>query len=89
MLGVYRDYLTCLNERRWDDLGRFVADEVRRNGERLGLDGYRTMLEADVRAIPDLQFVPEILIADEHVVSCRLFFQWAAVCRDSADDVVV
>lgn len=75
LLEVYRDYLACLNERRWDDLGRFVADEVRYNGERLGLAGYRAMLEADTEAIPDLEFVPEILLADDHVVSCRLFFQ--------------
>jgi predicted ester cyclase len=75
LLVVYRDYLACLNERRWDDLGRFVADDVVHNGERLGLNGYRAMLEADVRGIPDLRFVPEILVADDHVVSCRLFFR--------------
>ena len=72
---VYRDYLACLNERRWDELGRFVADDVLYNGERVGLDGYRAMLEADTRAIPDLQFVPQILIADDHAVSCRLLFE--------------
>jgi predicted ester cyclase len=75
LLAVYRDYLACLNERRWDELGRFVAEEVSYNGERLGLSGYRQMLAADTHAIPDLEFVPEILLADEHVVSCRLFFR--------------
>ena len=67
--------MACLNERRWDDLERFVAEEVRYNGERLGLTGYRAMLEADTSAIPDLQFVPELLVADSQVVSCRLFFE--------------
>jgi predicted ester cyclase len=33
------------------------------------------MLESDTRATPDLQFVPEILITADQVVSCRLFFQ--------------
>lgn len=75
LLVVYRDYLACLNERRWDELGRFVADEVHYDGKRLGLTGYRLMLEADTEAIPDLEFIPEILLADDHVVSCRLFFQ--------------
>ncbi len=75
LLGVYRDYLQRLNERRWDELGRFVADGVIYNGLRLGLSGYRSMLEADTHAIPDLQFIPEILLADDHVVSCRLFFE--------------
>jgi predicted ester cyclase len=75
LLAVYRDYLACLNARRWDELGRFVADEVVYNGERLGLSGYRSMLVADTRVIPDLQFIPEILLADDHLVCCRLFFQ--------------
>ena len=75
LLTVYRDYLRCLNERQWDELGHFVADDVVYNGVRLRLTGYREMLEDDVRAIPDLEFLPEILISDDQVVSCRLFFQ--------------
>jgi predicted ester cyclase len=75
LLEVYRGYLACLNARRWEELARFVADEVVHNGKRLGLSGYQAMLVADTRAIPDLQYVPEILIASHDVVSCRLFFQ--------------
>lgn len=75
LLTVYRAYLACLNARRWDDLEEFVDRDVIYNGEPVGLRGYREMLEADVDAIPDLQFVPEILLADERVVSCRLVFQ--------------
>ncbi|KQH75784.1 ester cyclase [Mycobacterium gordonae] len=75
LLTTYRDYLRCLNTRRWDDLRHFVSDDVMHNGVRLRLSGYRAMLESDTRAAPDLQFVPEILIADNQVVSCRLFFQ--------------
>ncbi len=75
LLGVYRDYLACLNNRQWDELGRFVADGVVHNGERLGVSGYRAMLEADVDAIPDLRFIPEILISDGDVVACRLVFR--------------
>lgn len=73
--AVYRDYLRCLNARDWDELGRFVADGVVHNGKHLGLNGYRAMLEADTHAIPDLEFVPEILLADDHNVACRLFFR--------------
>ena len=73
--GLYRDYLDCLNGRRWDDLGRFVADDVVHNGKRLGLRGYRAMLEADTHATPDLQFVPEILVADDRRIACRLAFE--------------
>jgi predicted ester cyclase len=73
--AIYRDYLACLNERRWDELGEFVADEVSYNGRQLTVHGYRAMLEADTRAIPDLQFWPELIVADDQIVSCRLFFQ--------------
>jgi predicted ester cyclase len=75
LLAVYRDYLRCLNERQWPKLGQFVADQLSYNGRRMSLRDYRAMLEADVDAIPDLQFVPELLLADDHVVACRLFFQ--------------
>ncbi|AQT78989.1 ester cyclase [Mycolicibacterium litorale] len=75
VLTIYRDYLRCLNARRWDELSRFVSDEVVYNGVRVGLSGYRAMLESDTGATQDLQFVPEILIADGQMVSCRLFFQ--------------
>lgn len=75
LLDVYREYLQCLNERRWGELGLFVADDVVHNGARLGLSGYRAMLEADTTAIPDLRFTPEILVADDDFVSCRLVFR--------------
>ncbi|MGE2715148.1 ester cyclase [Mycolicibacterium litorale] len=74
-MDVYRGYLDCLNERRWDDLGTFVADDVVYNGEPLGLNGYRSMLESDTHAIPDLRFNAELLLADAHTVACRLVFR--------------
>ena len=74
LLEIYRNYLACLNERRWSTLGEYVADGVVHNGRALGLSGYRAMLEADTHAIPDLEFVSEILLADDRVVSCRLVF---------------
>ncbi|OPX10372.1 ester cyclase [Mycobacterium sp. AT1] len=75
LLETYRNYLACLNDRRWSALGDYVADDVVHNGRALGLNGYRAMLESDTHAIPDVEFVPEILLADDRVVSCRLFFQ--------------
>jgi steroid delta-isomerase-like uncharacterized protein len=75
LTAVYHRYLECLNERRWDDLGEFVADDVTHNDRPLGLSGYRAMLEDDVRTIPDLRFVPDRVIADGNAVACRLVFQ--------------
>jgi predicted ester cyclase len=72
---IYLEYLRCLNERRWDELGHFISDDVVYNGELLRLSGYRAMLESDTAATPDLQFVPELLVAEGEIVSCRLFFQ--------------
>jgi predicted ester cyclase len=40
-------YIACLNRQDWTTLGQFVHDEASRNGERLGLPGYRKMLEND------------------------------------------
>jgi len=70
----YSQYLHCLNERRWDDLGEFVSHDVVHNGRPLGLSGYRAMLEADTGAVPDLQFVAEMIVAQDDVVACRLGF---------------
>ena len=75
LLAVYRDYLRCLNERRWPRLGEFVADQLSYNGKHMTLQDYRALLEADAYAIPDLQYRPELLLADGQVVACRLFFQ--------------
>jgi len=74
LLDTYRDYIACLNRQDWSALGRFVDEQVAYNGETIGLTGYRRMLEADFRAIPDLRFVIEQLIADPPHIAARLCF---------------
>ena len=71
---IYRDYIACLNEQDWRNLGRFVHDDVRHNGRQIGLSGYREMLANDFRQIPDLAFNIQLLIADPPYVSSRLLF---------------
>ena len=61
---LYRDYIACLNKQDWPKLGHFVHDEVHHNGQRIGLLGYREMLERDSREIPDLYFNIQLLISD-------------------------
>ncbi len=75
--AAYRAYLACLNARDWDHLAAHVHEEARRNGERLGVEGYRAMLENDVRAIPDLAFKIELLAVDPPYVAARLRFDCA------------
>lgn len=71
---IYRDYIDCLNRQDWATLGRFVHDEARHNGRRLGLSGYQAMLERDYEEIPDLSFTIDLLIADPPYIASRLAF---------------
>jgi predicted ester cyclase len=72
--GIYRNYIACLNQQDWQNLARFVHDDVDYNGERIGLSGYRAMLEQDFRAIPDLYFDIHLLISEPPRVASRLGF---------------
>jgi predicted ester cyclase len=74
---VYRDYIACLNKQDWPRLGQFVHDEVIHNGRRVGLSGYREMLERDFDEIPDLYFNIQLLISDPPYISSRLGFDCA------------
>jgi predicted ester cyclase len=71
---IYRAYIACLNGQDWPNLGQFVDDEVRYNGEWVGLSGYRKMLERDFQAIPDLHFDIQLLIAEPPHIASRLNF---------------
>ena len=71
---LYRGYIACLNAQDWANLGQFVDEEVRYNGERIGLSGYRRMLEGDFEAIPDLRFAIELLVSEPQRVAARLHF---------------
>ena len=71
---IYRAYIACLNRQDWPKLGQFVDENVARNGERLGLSGYRQMLETDFQQIPDLHFNIQLLVADPPYVASRLAF---------------
>jgi predicted ester cyclase len=71
---VYRAYIACLNGQEWPRLGQFVHEEVVHNGRRLGLAGYRQMLEKDFDEIPDLHFEVQLLVADPPHLASRLGF---------------
>jgi predicted ester cyclase len=74
LVGVYRNYIDCLNKQDWPTLARFVDDEVSYNGQPIGLSGYRSMLEKDFQEIPDLYFAIRLLISDPPHVASRLEF---------------
>ncbi len=72
--AAYQRYLECLNDRDLDQLGDHVSEDVRHNGEHLGLVGYRQMLQKDFERIPDLTYVLDLLVVDGDVVAARLVF---------------
>lgn len=74
LLSFYRRYIDCLNARDLDRLGDFVHADVDYNGVRIGLPGYRAMLQGNYRDIPDLRFHIRLLVADATTVACRLHF---------------
>jgi predicted ester cyclase len=74
---IYRDYIACLNKQDWPNLGQFVDDEAVHNGRRIGLSGYRGMLEKDFDEIPDLYFNVRMLISDPPYIASRLEFDCA------------
>ncbi|TDV72231.1 ester cyclase [Pseudomonas sp. LP_7_YM] len=76
---LYRAYIDCLNRQDWPELGRFVDQNVHYNDQRIGLCGYQQMLENDFRAIPDLRFVIDQLIAEPPHIAARLCFDCTPV----------
>ena len=74
---IYRAYIDCLNTRDWQRLGEFVDAHAVHNGRRIGLSGYRDMLERDFREIPDLSFNIQLLVCDPPHVAAQLAFDCA------------
>ena len=77
LANVYRHYIACLNKQDWPKLGQFVDDEAIHNGRRLGLSGYREMLERDFDEIPDLTFNVQTLLSDPPYIASRIVFDCA------------
>lgn len=71
---LYRGYIACLNSQNWPNLGNFVHEDVSYNDKRIGLSGYREMLEGDFRAIPDLFFDISMLVCEPPRIASRLLF---------------
>ena len=76
---LYHRYIACLNAQDWDRLGEVVHADVDYNGTRIGLAGYRRLLEADFRAIPDLSFEIALLVAEPPTIASRLLFDCTPV----------
>jgi predicted ester cyclase len=53
LAALYRRYIACCNDHRFEDLADFVAQDVVINGAGGGLDVYAEELRSVVRAFPD------------------------------------
>ena len=73
----YREYLAVLNERRPDDLGDYVADEVTYNGEPMTREQYWGLIADGVAADPELFYDAEIVVATADWIACRIMFRCA------------
>lgn len=72
--SFYRRYIAALNDRRLDDLGEFVQEELTYNGRPMTRLDYRNMIAGDIAAIPDLRFEIRLLVVAGDQVACRLHF---------------
>ena len=72
--AVYRAYLRCLDERRFDDLDAYVHETITYNGAPMSRTRYAELIAADVAAIPDLAFVVDRLVVAGDEVAARLWF---------------
>jgi predicted ester cyclase len=81
LIIAYKRYIACLKDRSLDRLGDFVDDGVEYNGKQISLAGYRHVLEANYRDIPDLKFKVQLCVADESTIASRLSFHCTPVGR--------
>jgi predicted ester cyclase len=84
---LYQSYLSCLNDRDLDRLGEFVDEDVEYNGQRIGITGYRKMLEENYRDIPDLRFSIRVLVAGAFSIASRLEFDCTPTGRFHGVDI--
>ncbi len=71
-MAFYRRYLQRCNDRRFEELGEFVHEDVRVNETQQGLDQYVAGLRAVVEAFPDYHWDLRHLLVDGNWLSARL-----------------
>jgi predicted ester cyclase len=71
--AFYRRYLRACNERRFDELGEFVAGDVVVNGEPRGVAQYAADLRGFIAAVPDFRWELRHLLVDGNWLSAHLF----------------
>jgi predicted ester cyclase len=70
----YLDYIAVLNDRRFNDLAGFVADNLTYNRRPTTGLQYQRDRQDEAEAIPDLRFNVGLLVAEGDLVACKLDF---------------
>jgi predicted ester cyclase len=70
----YLAYLAALNERRFQDLADFVAEELTYNGRPMTRGEYQDARRDDVDVIPDVRFEVGLLVVEGDRVASVLEF---------------
>jgi predicted ester cyclase len=72
LAALYERYLACCNERRFDQLGEFVSDQVSGSGPVDGLAGYIAGVEAVCTGFPDYRWELQHLVVEDDTIAARL-----------------
>jgi predicted ester cyclase len=74
---IYKDYINCLNDKDYDKLPSFLAEDVEHNGKHLGSAGYVQLIKDSYAKYPWLHYNVALLAVDEtdQIVSARLILR--------------
>ncbi|WP_432560871.1 ester cyclase [Kineococcus sp. SYSU DK003] len=72
LVDLYGRYLACCNERRFDQLGEFVSEQVSGSGPVDGLAAYVDGVRAVCTAFPDYRWELQELLVDGDTLAARL-----------------
>jgi predicted ester cyclase len=72
LTAFYRQYLQCCNERRFEELGEFVHEDVRVDDTQQSLEQYVAGLRAVVEAFPDYHWDLRRLLVEGDWLSAHL-----------------
>jgi predicted ester cyclase len=75
LVALYERYLGRCNERRFDELGEFVSEQVSGSGPVDGLAGYIEGVKAVCTAFPDYHWDLQELVVDKDRIAARLIGQ--------------
>lgn len=72
LVAQYERYLTCCNERRFDELGEFVSEQVSGSAPVDGLASYIDGVRSVCTAFPDYRWERKELVVEEDTIAARL-----------------